>query len=375
MKLLMISSFPTSLINFRGDLIRCLSKQDVNVIALSSGASEQEVEEILKIADEYYDYSISRNSIDPVKDLMAIFKFAIAYVKHRPDIVVAYTIKPVVYGGIAARLFRFNNFNALITGLGFGFQKGGFRKNILVKLISFLYRFSLKNARTITFQNQDNLDYFVNNKLADKERCYLVNGSGVNLEQFKPSETKVASCKFLLIARLLKDKGIREYAKAAELTKVKYPEAEFHLVGPEDPSPNGISIEEVLQWHNDGVLTYHGEASDVRPYIAQAGVFVLPSYHEGLPRTVLEAMAMAKPILTTDVPGCRETVENGVNGWLVKKGEVEELADKMSWFIEHQEASFAMGERSEKMVKDKFDVHKVNEELLKILQVHHEKDV
>lgn len=375
MKLLMISSFPASLINFRGDLIRCLSKRNVSVVALSSGASKQEVEEILQIVDEYHDYKISRNSIDPIQDLIAIFKFVIAYAKHRPDIVVAYTIKPVVYGGIAARLIGFSNFNALITGLGFGFQKGGIRKNILVKLISFLYRFSLKNAKTITFQNKDNLDYFVTNKLVDKDRCYLVNGSGVNLEQFKPSSVKVASCKFLLIARLLEDKGIREYAKAAELTKVNYPEAEFHLVGPEDPSPNGISIEEVMQWHNNGVLTYHGESKDVRPYIAQAGVFVLPSYHEGLPRTVLEAMAMAKPILTTDVPGCRETVENGINGWLVEKGEVVELADKMSWFIEHQEASIAMGKRSEKMVKEKFDVHKVNEELLNILQVHNEKDV
>lgn len=375
MKMLVISAYPSSLVNFRGDLLKRLSKNGVDVTALSSGASDSEVKEILNIADHYEDYKVSRNGINPIEDVFVILRFMRLYLKLKPDCILAYTIKPVVFGSIAARLIGFKNFNALITGLGFGFQKGGWKKNILVGIVTFLYRFALKSARTVTFQNKDNLNYFVENNIVDKDKCFLVNGSGVNLERFTPSEKQVSSSKFLLIARLLGDKGIREYAHAAELTKMKHPHAEFHLVGPEDPSPNGISHEEVMEWHKQGAIVYHGAQSDVRPFIAETGVFVLPSYHEGLPRTVLEAMAMAKPILTTDVPGCRETVVNNDNGWLVEKENAEALSEKMCWFIENEERSLEMGQRSLEIAKNKFDVHTVNKELLTILKVGDEKAI
>ncbi|KHT52239.1 glycosyltransferase family 4 protein [Vibrio sinaloensis] len=375
MKMLVISAYPSSLVNFRGDLLRRLSNNGVSVTALSSGASESEIKEILAVAEHYQDYKVSRNGINPIEDIFVIFSFVRLYLKLKPDSIFAYTIKPVIFGSIAARLTGIKNFNALITGLGFGFQKGSWKKNVLVGIVTFLYRFALKNARTVTFQNKDNLDYFIKNKIVDKSKCFLVNGSGVNLERFTPAEKQTSSSKFLLIARLLGDKGIREYARAAELTQVKYPGAEFHLVGPEDPSPNGINHEEVMKWHNQGTVVYHGAQSDVRPFIAETGVFVLPSYHEGLPRTVLEAMAMAKPILTTDVPGCRETVVNNDNGWLVEKANAEALSEKMCWFIENEQRSLDMGQRSLEMAKNKFDVHKVNADLLKILKVRDEETV
>ncbi|MBV7298641.1 glycosyltransferase family 4 protein [Enterovibrio paralichthyis] len=375
MKMLVISAYPSSLVNFRGDMLQGLSKNGVSVAALSSGATEKEVENILEIADEYHDYKVSRNGINPIEDFFVILRFIRFYLTLKPDSILAYTVKPVVFGGIAARLIGFKNFNALITGLGFAFQKGSWKKNLLVAIVTFLYRVSLKNAKTVTFQNKDNLNYFVENNIVDKEKCHLVSGSGVNLDRFIPNDIPASSSKFLLIARLLIDKGIREYIEAAELTQKKYPDAEFHLVGPEDPSPNGISEREVMQWHDKGTVIYHGATSDVRPFIADTGVFVLPSYHEGLPRTVLEAMAMAKPILTTDVPGCRDTVENGVNGWLVEKGNAAELYEKMCWFIENEEQSQAMGKISYDMAKNKFDVHKVNEALFKILKVSDEKGV
>ncbi|PAR27102.1 glycosyltransferase family 4 protein [Vibrio metoecus] len=375
MKMLIISAFPSSLINFRGDMIRSLYEKGFDIIALSSGATDEEIKEISKITNGYIDYNVSRNGINPFEDFIVIIKFILFYKKIKPDCVFAYTIKPVIFGGIAARVIGVKNFNALITGLGFAFQKGSRKKNILVNIVTHLYRYALKNARTVIFQNKDNLNYFVDNNIVDKRKCYLVNGSGVNLDKYKIAEEKISCSKFLLIARLLGDKGIREYAAAAALVKEKYPHSEFHLVGPEDPSPDGIKMTDIMEWHEKGTVIYHGSTSDVRQFIYNAGVFVLPSYHEGLPRTVIEAMAMGKPILTTNVPGCRETVVSGINGWLVEKGNYIELSERMCWFIENEDLGLAMGRQSYSIALEKFDVNKVNEELFRILKVSSEKVV
>jgi glycosyltransferase involved in cell wall biosynthesis len=196
-----------------------------------------------------------------------------------------------------------------------------------------------------------------------------VNGSGVDINYYgmKPLPTTPI---FLLIARLLGDKGISEYVAAANKVKQQYPEAVFQLVGPEDPSPDGISLKELAILNNKNSVHYLGPTDDVRPYIEGCAVFVLPSYHEGLPRTVLETMAMGRPVLTTNVPGCKETVVNGENGWLVEKGNFEQLAEKMIWFIENPQEWQGMAEASRAMVEDKFDVHKVNNELMKIMKLN-----
>ncbi|WP_043884613.1 glycosyltransferase, partial [Vibrio antiquarius] len=173
----------------------------------------------------------------------------------------------------------------------------------------------------------------------------------------------------LLIARLLGDKGIREYIRAANIVKKQYPTAQFQLVGPEDPSPDGISIAELNDLNIDNAVEYKGATADVRPFIEECTVFVLPSYHEGLPRTVLEAMAIGRPILTTDVPGCRETVVDGLNGFLVERGNVEQLASRMIWFVENSEKLSGMAQVSRAMVEEKFDVNKVNEDLSRIMNL------
>ncbi|ASC55894.1 glycosyl transferase family 1 [Vibrio vulnificus] len=218
------------------------------------------------------------------------------------------------------------------------------------------------------------MQVFIDQGIVPKEKCFLVNGSGVDLSHYE-KEPLSNKPHFLLIARLLGDKGIREYAKAAAVVKQQYPEAEFHLVGPEDPSPDGIQISEVNQWHESGVINYHGATTDVRPFIKACNIFVLPSYHEGMPRTVLEAMAMGRPVLTTNVPGCKETVVNGENGWLVEKANVEQLAERMIWFIEHPEQWKIMGDKGHQMANEKFDVHKVNAEILKIMGLADEKAI
>jgi glycosyltransferase involved in cell wall biosynthesis len=369
MKIIVIGALPSSLYNFRGELLQELALSSNNsVYAMASNANKQEIKTLNEMGVTYIDYPVSRNGLNPLEDIKTFLALKRIFKKEKPDVVLAYTIKPVVWGGLAARLAGVRGFYALITGLGFAFQLGGFKRNLLTAVVKFLYRQALKKSKGVIFQNSDNKQVFVQNELTSDDKCSLVNGSGVNLSHFEekilPNEPR-----FLLISRLLGEKGIREYAKAASLVKAKFPHAQFDLLGPEDSSPDGIPLGEVNEWHSSGTINYLGSTNDVRPFIEACSIFVLPSYHEGMPRTVLEAMAMGRPILTTNVSGCKETVVNGKNGWLVEKMNVEQLAEKMNWFIEHQQEWKRMGDVSHIIATEKFDVNRVNKELLKIMKV------
>ncbi len=374
MNIMIVGTLPQSLINFRGELLDSLSNQKGKLFAMASGASDRETREIECKVDKYFDYPVARSGLSPIRDLLTLLCLIKHFKSNEANIILAYTIKPVIWGGIAARLYSNNSFYALVTGLGYAFQPGGKLKSVLVWLVRNLYKTALKRAKAVIFQNRDNMQVFIDEGIVPQEKCFLVNGSGVDLSHFE-KEPLPNNPRFLLIARLLGDKGIREYAKSAVLVKKEYPNVTFDLVGPEDPSPDGIDISEINELHDKGVINYHGATNDVRPFIKDCSIFVLPSYHEGMPRTVLEAMAMGRPILTTDVPGCRETVINGENGWLVEKANVEQLAERMIWFIENQEQWSIMGNKSHSMANDKFDVHKVNAEILKIMGFSDEKTV
>lgn len=366
MKIIILGAYPASLVNFRGHLIKRLVESNHEVITMASEASEEEIRDLVQLGTVYISYPVQRNGLNPICDIKTAFSLVKIFRRIKPDVILAYTIKPVIYGAFASTLHRNCQFYGLITGLGFAFQKGGIKRNILSILVKWLYKIALVNANKVIFQNPDNLRAFTDSGIVSKNKSFLVNGSGVDLKYFtrKPLSKEV---KFLLIARLLGDKGIVEYMEAASIVKRLYPNAEFDLVGPEDPSPDGIRREQIDKWHNQGVIQYHGSAKDVRSYLESCSIFVLPSYHEGMPRTVLEAMATGRPILTTDVPGCRETVVNGENGWLVEKGSSQQLAEKMIWFIEHQEKWQDMSDASYQIVQDKFDVNIVNRELISIL--------
>ncbi|MCS0024710.1 glycosyltransferase family 4 protein [Vibrio antiquarius] len=374
MKIFIIGAYPSSLVNFRGEMIKSISKICESTFALSSLATEDEINSIRALGCSYLKYYVNRNGINPVSDLFTFFSLVVKFINNKPDLIFSYTIKPIIWGGFAARFANVPSFYAMITGLGYAFQKGGVAKNLLNVLVKFLYRSALKKSKGVIFQNRDNMQVFIDEGIVPKEKCFLVNGSGVDLSHYSLSPLP-STPHFLLIARLLGDKGIREYAQAAKLVKQKYPEAVFELVGPEDPSPDGIKLDEVHQWTESGAIKYSGATTDVRPFIENCAIYVLPSYHEGMPRTVLEAMAMGRPILTTDVPGCRETVIDGENGWLVEKANAEQLAERMIWFIENQDKWHEMGKSSHDMAYEKFDVHKVNAEILKIMGLSNEKDI
>ncbi len=374
-RVMVIGALPNSLVNFRGELIKKFFDSGHEVIAMSSGATANEEAIIRALGAKYIDYAVQRNGLNPLSDLKTFLNFIMVFNKEKPDVILAYTIKPVIWGGIATRFFPETRFYGLITGLGFAFQKGGFKRGLLSAVVTSLFRFALSKSTNVIFQNYDNLQVFLDKKITTPEKAVRVNGSGVDLDYFVkiPSSTKKFT--FLTIARLLGEKGLREYADAAKVVKERHPDVVFQLLGPEDPSPDVIPISEVNKWHNDGYVEYLGAAKDVRPYLRGCNVFVLASYHEGMPRTVLEAMAIGRPILTTNVPGCRETVIDGENGFLVGKQRVDQLVEKMIWFIEHQDQCLAMAEKSREMAEENFDVHVINEQLLRIMKLDAQEEI
>lgn len=375
MKIIVIGALPESLINFRGELITKLVKSNHDVIAMAAPADQDTINRIEQLGCRYEPYPIARNNTNPGSDLKTLIALIKVYKKEQPDKVIAYTIKPVIWGGISALFFPAIQFNALITGLGFAFQGGNLKRTLIKKTVTTLYKLSLMSARKVIFQNQDNMLSFLKNKIVHEKKAFVINGSGVNLAHFKysplPNESDFT---FLTIARLLGDKGLREYAAAAEIVLKKHPKAKIQILGPEDPSPDGIKLTEVHAWQEKGLIEYLGSTRDVRPFISKCHVFVLASYHEGLPRTVIEAMAIGRPILTTNVPGCRDTVEEGVNGFLVEKANAEQLAKQMIWFIENQSMLVTMANKSLAFAENKYDVNKVNHDIYTILDLHESKN-
>ena len=368
-KLLLIGVEPHSLINFRRELIKAFEKIGKNVITVSLPLSILQEEYFSQKKINHVSVFFRRNGINPIADLRSLFAIFRLYRQQRAEIVLAYTIKPIIWGGIAARLAGVK-FYALVTGLGFAFQGESFKRKLLTKFVSFLYKVALSHATKVIFQNEDNRQFFVSRRIVPIEKTGVVNGSGVDLTHFFYSPTVMTQpIRFLCMARLLGEKGLREYAKSAEIVKRHYPQVEFLLVGPEDASPDGIPIDEIKSWGVLGTVDYQGSTLDVRPFIQRSHVYVLPSYHEGLPRSTIEAMSIGRPVITTTAVGCRETVECGVNGFKVPVADAQALAEKMIWFVEHPEQIVSMGLASRRMVEEKFDVHKVNATMLEIMEL------
>jgi len=354
------------LVNFRGELIKSLIVNSKKVTVMVNKASVEEINQLTKLGTQYIDYPVQRHSLNPFVDLRTLMCFIRTYKKKKPDIILAYTIKPVIWGGIASRICK-KDFYGLITGLGFSFQGASFKRRVIKKIVVFLYKMALKESKSVIFQNTDNRDFFVSKGIVELSKTHIVNGSGVDLEKYNVENFPRGDIKFLCLSRLLGEKGLREYAEAAKIVKNKFPDVEFDLVGPEDSSPDAILLNEVDTWSD--YINYKGSTDDVRPYIKDSHVYVLPSYHEGLPRSTLEAMSMGRPVLTTNAVGCKETVEEGINGFKVSVKSSEMLAKKMIWFIENSDQIGKMGIESRKMAENKFDVHKVNKEMLKIMEI------
>ena len=316
---------------------------------------------------EYVDIEINSKGTNPIEDLKTIYRYYKTYKEVKPDIVLQYTIKPNIYGTISASMLNIRTINN-IAGLGTLFIK----QNFVTKIAKWLYKVSQRKATKIFFQNQDDFKMFVDEELVQKEKCNVLPGSGVDIEKFKPVKKEDdGTFRFLLISRMLWAKGIQEFADAAKIIKQKYDNVEFQLLGHLDmKSPTAISKEQMDIWVKDGYVNYLGSSDDVRVEIAQADCIVLPSfYREGTPRILLESASMEKPIITTDNVGCRDVVDDGVNGYLCEVKNANDLANKMKMMISLSiEQRKDMGESGREKIVNEFDEKIVIDKYLEAIE-------
>jgi glycosyltransferase involved in cell wall biosynthesis len=370
MKFLIIAGLAESLIIFRRPLIVALQVKgvDVHVAAPGLPANSPVRLELQAMGLTVHQVPMLRTGTNPLADLRTAWALWRLMRKIAPGMVLSYTIKPVIYGTLAAWLAGVPQRFALITGLGYAFQ-GDWQRSRLQALVQRLYGLALARAQRVFFQNPDDLALFQERGILQPfTPVCVVNGSGVDLASFAvrplPAASLAGAVRFLFIGRLLGDKGVREYVQAARLLKRLHPDVVCTLVGGLDINPSAIGRSELDGWVADGSIKFLGRLADVRPAIEACSVYVLPSYREGTPRTVLEAMAMGRAIVTTDAPGCRETVVHGDNGFLVPVQDAEALAQAMRRFIEQPALQQRMGTRSRQLAEDKYDVHKVNAVML-----------
>ena len=328
MKIIICLNTAWNLLNFRVGLIRALVAAGYEVVAVAP--DDKYAASLNALGCRFVPLHMENGGTNPVQDVLLTWRFVRLFARERPDVYLGYTVKPNVYGSLAAHMMRIPVINN-IAGLGAVFIKDGW----LVWVVRWLYRMALKRSAKVFFQNDDDRQLFISGGLVGAEVTELLPGSGIDLNHFTPAFTTAvhdvsAKFRFLLIARMLRDKGVGEYVEAARLLRKRWPQAEFCLLGFVDlQNPAAISRAEIDAWVAEGVVNYLGVSDDVRVQIAVADCVVLPSYREGTPRTLLEAAAMCRPIITTDAVGCREVVNDGVNGYLCNVRDPRDLAAKM----------------------------------------------
>jgi len=369
-KVIIVANTSWYLYNFGGSLLRALLSADVRVISLAP--YDEFSRKLEQLGMQHLDLRMGRRSLNAIADLALSVRLWRTYLREQPDIVFHNTIKPVIYGSLAARIANVPRVVNMITGLGYIFTRNGVVQRILRPLVKVMYRYALKKSDTVLFQNPDDKRYFERHGLVDGLSSAITYGSGVDLEHFyfvEPRKTNEA-CTFLFVGRILRDKGVVEFVEAASKVKRDYPMCSFKLLGRIDKdNPTQIKEHSIDKWTKAGCVEYLGEVEDVRYVLEKADVVVLPSYREGVPRALLEAMAMGKAIITTDTPGCRETVINGQNGILVPPREVDPLAEAMIRMIRDPEMRARMGREGRRLAVELFDVKRVIKQILSAMNI------
>ena len=367
MKIILVANVQYTITHFRSELLSQLEVLGHEVILVCSNPSGHlHVEEKRPFKEIY----LSRAGINPIydfktfKELMNIFK------SEKPDIIFNFTIKPIIYGSLAARFSSpYSKVFSNMTGLGYIFTHKSLKTLFIKKIVVLLYRIALKYNHKVFFQNPDDLKLFEILNIIKPSQPVLLKGSGINLQKIQPFYGNKEPQSFLFVGRLLKDKGLLELILAVKKVSLKYPSMKCYIIGERDDNPNSFSKEEILEFSKIPSIKFLGRRKDVLSFINNCEVFVLPSYREGTPRSNLEAMASGLPIITTDVPGCRETVIDKFNGFLVPIKDANKIAEKMIYFIENPSEIRLMGQKSREFVEKNFDVNVVNHQILKILGI------
>lgn len=373
-KIVLIGTVASSFYGFRADLIRTFLKKGHQVYAFTSEYTAEDLKKIEKLGATPITYTLNRGGLNPLADMIATYQLSKKIKAINPDLVFSYFSKPVIFGTLAAKLAKAPRVVGMLEGLGYTFteQPEGFSKKtqLIKKIQVFLYKIALPQLDQLIFLNPDDPKDLLEKYAINVIKVEVLGGIGLNLQDYpyQPLNNIHLPLKFLFIGRLLKEKGIHEFVQAAKLVKKIYPDTEFTMLGAIDHHNLGaLQQTELNALISSNIIQYPGHVSNIKDWIADSHVFVLPSYREGVPRSTQEAMAIGRAVITTDVPGCRETVVDGLNGFLVPKWDPEALAEKMIYFIEHPEQARLMGAESYKIAVEKFDAVKVNQRLVNIL--------
>jgi glycosyltransferase involved in cell wall biosynthesis len=372
-RLAIISNHAYSLVNFRGPLISALIASGIEVYTLAPDFDANLRARVAQLGAKPIDYSLSRAGMNPLRDGFDLLRLRALLRKLAPEVTLAYFIKPVIYGSVASWLAGVPHRFAMIEGLGYVFTDGGTgqspTRRLLRKAVSSIYGIALRLNRRVFFLNRDDSAQFVREGLVKSAQVMQLDGIGLDLTHFAAAAPVVQPMTFLLMARMLKEKGVYDFIDAARQVRERFPEARFVLLGPTDPNPGCIPEPELRSWVREGLVEWPGHVDDVRDWLSAASVFVLPSYREGLPRSTQEAMAMSRPVITTDAVGCRDTVQDGVNGFIVPVRDPASLAGAMLRFLDQPQLVARMGRESRRMAEERFDVHAVNALILKAMEV------
>lgn len=368
MKIAVLSSFTTSLFWFRIDMMQSFLEAGYEVLAVGDAPEAEWEARFQELGIRYRSIPVQRNGTNPLHDLKTLRALRRLLAEEKPDKIFTYQAKTVIYGGIAAQMCGIREVYPLIAGVGSIFYGDNTRKKLLRGIMIAEYRMGLKNSKKIFFQNLDDLSVFTSYKILPKEKAVMLNGSGVNIDKLLPAPLPEKPS-FLCISRLIRDKGVGEYLDAAREIHRRHPEIRCVLVGPYDTNPSAIRPEELQPYLDDGSVEYVGKQEDVQPFIHNCTAFVLPSYHEGIPKTVLEAMACGRPVITTDAPGCRETVTDGLNGFLVPVRNVDAIVEAMEMILANPEIANKMAVESRRIAEERYAVHKVNATIRRTMEI------
>lgn len=368
-KFILISPKNRTAYNFRGDLIREIIAAGYEVIV--TGPNKDNVEKIENLGARFVEIPMNKNGINPFSDLLYLWRLYRLMRKEHIDVSLGYTIKPVIYGSIAARMAGVECRNAMITGAGYLFAKQDFKAMLLRCISFFLYRIGLGCASNVIYQNIDDLNEFVGHKLCKQKKCYVVNGSGVNMTKYH-SSVYPAIPTFFMLGRMIYSKGVMDFLQAAKIVKDKYPQTRFMILGKIDPLMyDSVKQEDIDPYIKSGIVEHFPETDDIAAYYAQCSVFVLPTaYREGTPRVILEAMSSARPIITTYTPGCKETVIDGDNGFFVSVHDPNALASRMIYFIKHPDKIVEMGKSSLRLCRKKYEITVINKVMCSIMKIN-----
>jgi glycosyltransferase involved in cell wall biosynthesis len=363
-RIVLSSNTAFSLYNFRLHLMRALKEKGYEVMAVSPG--DEKYSELLKKEFGFFAIkNLDRKGTNPIKDLKLFFEYFLLFRRLKPDLVINFTIKPNIYGSISAGLLGIPSIS-VITGLGYVF----IRESWLTKLVKLLYWLAFRFNRAVVFLNSEDLSTLGN---ISKRKSFLIESEGIDIKHFDPTlckEAKKDEFTFLFVGRLLTDKGIYELIKAFEKLKREKPKVKLIIVGsPDEGNPNSVSKGELEKWVKEGLIEWHGFQEDVRPFYCMADCVVLPSYREGISRVLLEAMAMEKPIITTDAPGCRNVCVDGVNGFLVKPRDVGSLYLAMKKIVELEDKKLReFGKIGRMLAEEKYSVEKIVGEYINLIE-------